>query len=88
MGLALPSAIRSYVASAPPSDAILNKFLLRRLPHYVPGINPQAVLAVDTADIKDAYDRELLRRVRQAYLDGLNGGWTLGMRRMELLSPW
>lgn len=61
------------------SDAILNNLLLRRLPYYVPGIDPHAVLAVGAAGIRDAYDGEVLSGVRQAYLDGLHGGWALGI---------
>jgi hypothetical protein len=61
------------------SNAILNNLLLRRLPHYVPGIDPHTVLAVGAAGIKDEYDGEVLHGVRQAYLDGLHGGWALGI---------
>jgi MFS transporter, DHA2 family, glioxin efflux transporter len=56
------------------ADAILNNLLLKKLPDYVPDIDPQAVLAVGAAGIKDTYHGEVLSGVWQAYLDSLHGG--------------
>ena len=60
------------------SDAMLNNILLRKLPEYVPGIDPRIVLSLGAAGIKDAYHGDELRGVRLAYLDGLHGGWAFG----------
>ncbi|ROW09753.1 hypothetical protein VMCG_02147 [Cytospora schulzeri] len=51
------------------SDAITNNILLQKLPQYVPGIDPQAVLAVGAAGIEDVYHGDELIGVRKAYLD-------------------
>lgn len=53
------------------TDAILNNLLIRRLPHSVPEIDPQAVLSIGAAGIKDVYSGEMLKGVQLAYLDGL-----------------
>lgn len=60
------------------TDAVLNNLLLKKLPYYVPGIDPQAVLGVGAAGINNAYFGDTLRGIQQAYLDGLHGGWALG----------
>lgn len=70
------------------ADAILNNLLLQKLPHYVPDIDPQAVLAVGAAGIKNAYDGDVLRGVRKAYLDGLHGGWAFGAAVFGVALVW
>lgn len=70
------------------SDAITNNILLRKLPQYVPGIDPVAVLAVGAAGIKDAYHGDELLGVRKAYLDGLHGGWALGTAAFGVTFLW
>lgn len=70
------------------SDAILNNLLLRKLPHYVPGINPHDVLGVGAAGIKDNYNGEVLKGVQLAYLDGLHGGWALGTAAFGVTLLW
>lgn len=70
------------------SNAILNNLLLQKLPLYVPGINAYAVLAIGAAGITDAYHGEELRGVRQAYLDGLHGGWALGIAAFGVTFLW
>ncbi|KAH8880877.1 putative MFS transporter [Thozetella sp. PMI_491] len=70
------------------SDAILNNLLLQKLPSYVPGIEPLAVLTAGAAGIKDLYHGEALRGVQQAYLDGLHGGWALGIASFGVTVLW
>jgi hypothetical protein len=70
------------------TDAILNNLLLQKLPQYVDGIDPHAVLAVGAAGIKETYHGEVLKGVQQAYLDGLHGGWALGTAAFSITLLW
>jgi MFS transporter, DHA2 family, glioxin efflux transporter len=70
------------------SDTILNNLLLRRLPYYIPNIDPHAVLAIGAAGIKDVYEGEVLRGVRQAYLDGLHGSLALAIAAFGVAFLW
>ncbi|KAI1380491.1 putative MFS transporter [Hypoxylon crocopeplum] len=70
------------------TNAILNSLLLQKLPYYVTGIDPHAVLQVGAAGIEDAYHGETLRGVRPAYLDGLHGGWALGTAAFGVAFLW
>ncbi|KAF7547655.1 hypothetical protein G7Z17_g7589 [Cylindrodendrum hubeiense] len=49
---------------------------------------PQAVLMVGAAAIKDTYDGDVLEGVRQAYLDGLHGGWAVGVVAFGIALLW
>jgi hypothetical protein len=70
------------------SDAILNNLLLKKLPVYVPGIDAHAVLAAGAAGIKDVYHGNTLIGVKQAYLNGLHGGWALGIAAFGISFLW
>uniref|UniRef100_A0A0B7KEH2 Major facilitator superfamily (MFS) profile domain-containing protein n=1 Tax=Bionectria ochroleuca TaxID=29856 RepID=A0A0B7KEH2_BIOOC len=70
------------------SDAILNNLLLQKLPNYVPDIDPHAVLAAGAEGIKDAYQGQDLEGVRHAYIEGLHGGWALGIAAFGIVFLW
>ncbi|CAH0018993.1 unnamed protein product [Clonostachys rhizophaga] len=70
------------------SDAILNNLLLQKLPTYVPSIDPHAVLAAGAEGIKDSYQGQDLEGVRNAYIEGLHGGWALGIAAFGMVFLW
>ncbi|KAH8651187.1 putative MFS transporter [Xylariales sp. PMI_506] len=70
------------------TDALLNNILLRKLPHYVPGIDPRSVLDVGAAGINSVYEGEVLKGIQQAYLDGLHGGWALSTAAFGVATLW
>ncbi|KAI1765517.1 putative MFS transporter [Hypoxylon sp. FL1150] len=70
------------------TDAVLNNILLQKVALYVPGLDGNEVLAVGAAGIKDAYGGEVLRGVRQAYLDGLHAGWALAIASFGFTFLW
>ncbi|KAF2685009.1 MFS general substrate transporter [Lentithecium fluviatile CBS 122367] len=61
------------------TDAALNNILLRKVPQYVPGLDGREVLRVGAAGLQDAYSGQVLQGVRQAYLDGIRAGLSLGV---------
>ncbi|KAF7558919.1 hypothetical protein G7046_g5232 [Stylonectria norvegica] len=70
------------------TDAITNNLILQKVPHYAPGIDPQAVLAVGSAGIKTAYRGAALEGVQRAYLEGLRGGWALAIAAFGVTFLW
>jgi hypothetical protein len=59
------------------SDSIMNNLLLKNLATYAPSVEPYAVLHMGAYGIQDSFDDETLRGVRQAWMVGLRGAWTL-----------
>lgn len=61
------------------TDAILNNLILQKAPVYTGGVDGHKVLAAGAGGLPVAFDGNLLRGARMAYLDGLRGSWALAI---------
>lgn len=59
------------------SDSIMNNLLLKNVAKYAQNINPHTVLEIGAYGIRDKFDAETLRGVRQAWMVGLRGAWAM-----------
>jgi hypothetical protein len=59
------------------SDSVMNNQLLKNLATYAPSVEPHAVLHMGAYGIRDKFDDETLRGVRQAWMVGLRGAWAM-----------
>ena len=53
--------------------------LLKKIPLYVPSIDPQSVLAVGATQIRTAFPPEIVSGIINAYMDGLRGSFALAI---------
>ncbi|OBT84729.1 hypothetical protein VE02_06301 [Pseudogymnoascus sp. 03VT05] len=53
--------------------------LLKRVQIYVPGIDPQMILAVGAGQIREAFEKDVVEGVIRAYLDGLRGAFAIAV---------
>ncbi|OBT51784.1 hypothetical protein VE04_07384, partial [Pseudogymnoascus sp. 24MN13] len=53
--------------------------LLKRVQIYVPGIDPQRILAVGAGQIREAFEADVVEGVIRAYLDGLRGAFAIAV---------
>lgn len=61
------------------SDSIMNNLLLKNLVKYAPSVIPRTVLEVGAYGIRDEFDAETLHGVRQAWMVGLRGAWSMAI---------
>ncbi|KAL1865037.1 hypothetical protein Daus18300_007384 [Diaporthe australafricana] len=61
------------------TDAILNNIILNNAPGYMGGKDGHDVLSVGTGGLEAAFEGDLLRGARRAYLDGLHASWALAI---------
>ncbi|EGC44027.1 hypothetical protein HCEG_03242 [Histoplasma capsulatum var. duboisii H88] len=62
----------AYVMAA--TDAIMNNILVNNI---APDVNPLEVIHISAAGLQDAFTGDMLRGVRQPFVDGLKGAWAL-----------
>ena len=55
----------------------MNNLLLKNLATYAPSVESHAVLQMGAYGIRDNFDNETLRGVRQAWMVGLRGAWAM-----------
>lgn len=53
--------------------------LLKRVQIYVPGIDPQRILAVGAGQIREAFAADVAEGVISAYMDGLRGAFAIAI---------
>ncbi|KAI0814137.1 MFS gliotoxin efflux transporter glia [Xylaria sp. FL0064] len=61
------------------TGSILNNLLLRSLPEFVPGVDPNSILLLGSSALQSHLSGDELRNVRLAYLRGLHGSWALAI---------
>ncbi|KAI0516771.1 putative gliotoxin efflux pump [Xylaria bambusicola] len=67
----------SLVISA--ASAITNNLLLKNIPIYAPGVDPEQVLGVGPYELHNYFEGDALHGVRKAYVSGLRGAWALAI---------
>ncbi|KGO78011.1 Major facilitator superfamily domain, general substrate transporter [Penicillium italicum] len=61
------------------TDSIMNNLLLKNIPKYMKGINPEEVITTGSSGLEEAFSGSALLGARRCYLDGLHGSWAMGI---------
>ncbi|KAJ5406879.1 Major facilitator superfamily domain general substrate transporter [Penicillium sp. CMV-2018d] len=61
------------------TDSIMNNLLLKSIPKYMKGINPEEVIAAGSSGLEEVFSGSALLGARRSYLDGLHGSWAMGI---------
>ncbi|CAI7625259.1 unnamed protein product [Penicillium viridicatum] len=61
------------------TDSIMNNLLLKTIPKYMKGINPEEVIAAGSSGLEEVFSGSALLGARCSYLDGLHGSWAMGI---------
>ncbi|KAJ5997669.1 Major facilitator superfamily domain general substrate transporter [Penicillium canescens] len=61
------------------TDSIMNNLLLKSIPKYMKGINPEEVIAAGSSGLEQVFSGSALLGARRSYLDGLHGSWAMGI---------
>lgn len=57
----------------------MNNLLLKNIPKYMKGINPEEVIAAGSSGLEEVFSGSALLGARRSYLDGLHGSWAMGI---------
>lgn len=60
-------------------ESALANVLLKKLPVYVPNLNPERVLAVGATELKTVFSAAQLPGIQHAYMDGLHTAWAIAI---------
>ncbi|KAJ5931925.1 Major facilitator superfamily domain general substrate transporter [Penicillium verrucosum] len=61
------------------TDSIMNNLLLKNIPKYMKGINPEEVIAAGSSGLEEVFSGSALLGARRSYLNGLHGSWAMGI---------
>jgi hypothetical protein len=75
-------------------QSALANVVLKKLPIYVPSVNPAQVFAVGATDLKNLFPAAELLGIQHAYMDGLHTAWAIAIASagvaliVSLVSKW
>lgn len=75
-------------------QSALANVVLKKLPVYVPSVNPAQVFAAGSTELKNMFSAVQLRGIQHAYMDGLHTAWAIAIASagfalvVSLFSKW
>ncbi len=75
-------------------QSALTNVVLKKLPIYIPSVDPAQVFAIGSMELKNVFSAQQLVGIQHAYIDGLYVGWAIANASagvatiLSLFSKW